>query len=60
MSYDIQSIVDRLNQHGFEQLSLVTFDEKSPFELLQTLNDVFSALNKEHSKDLRDESQVFR
>ena len=33
----------------------VTFDEKSPFELLSILNDVLVYLDKHHDVDLRDE-----
>ena len=33
----------------------VSFDEKSPTELLQLLNDVFAELDKAHRVDVRDE-----
>jgi hypothetical protein len=55
---EIQFIVERLNQPPFSKgLSLVTFDEKSAFELLSILNDVLSALDERHAVDLRDEQQ---
>lgn len=39
---ELQFVVDSLNQPPFEkELTLVTFDEKSPQELLQILNAVF-------------------
>ena len=54
---DIQLIVDVLNRPPFSMdLSLVLFDEKTPFELLKTLNDVMAHLDKRHSVDIRDES----
>ena len=54
---DIQLIVDALNKPPFSMdLSLVLFDEKSPFELLKTLNDVMAHLDKRHNVDIRDES----
>lgn len=34
----------------------VTFDEKSPQELLQILNDVCAALDSVHERDVRDEA----
>ena len=34
----------------------VTFDEKSPQELLQILNDVCAALDSSHDRDVRDEA----
>jgi len=36
-------------------LSLVTFDEKSPTELLELLNDVLKNLSSEHDVDVRNE-----
>ena len=33
----------------------VTFDEKSPQELLQILNDVLAELDSAHERDVRDE-----
>ena len=55
---EIQFIVEKLNGPPFSKsLSLVTFDEKSPFELLSILNDVLSALDQRHAVDLRDEPQ---
>ena len=54
---DIQLIVDALNKPPFSMdLSLVLFDEKSPFELLKTLNDVMAHLDKRYNVDIRDES----
>lgn len=54
--FSIQAIVDGLNQPPLSKgLTLVTFDERTPFELLQLLNDVFALLDQNHAKDLRDE-----
>ena len=54
---DIQFIVDRLNESPFTmQLSLVAFDEKSPFELLEIVNAIFATLSADHKVDLRDET----
>ena len=56
---EIQFIVEKLNGAPFSKnLSLVTFDEKSPFELLSILNDILAALDARHAVDLRDEPQV--
>mmetsp|Transcript_51921 Transcript_51921/g.86312 ORF Transcript_51921/g.86312 Transcript_51921/m.86312 type:complete len:680 (+) Transcript_51921:62-2101(+) len=53
---EIQLIVDKLNEPPFQQgLTLVTFDEKSPAELLQLANDVFAILDPKQARDLRDE-----
>jgi len=54
--HDTYFIVDRLREYGFEEdLSLVTFDEKSPTELLELLNDVLKNLSSEHDVDVRNE-----
>ena len=54
---DIQLIVDALNHPPFSMdLTLVLFDEKTPFELLKTLNNVMAHLDKRHNVDIRDES----
>lgn len=55
----LRTIVDGLNNPPFKKrLTLVTFDEKTPFELLQILNDVLEYLDPSHGKvDLRDEPQ---
>eukprot|EP00501_MAST-03F_sp_TOSAG23-6_P000185 GSMAST32.ASY1.ANO1.188.1 assembled CDS len=54
---ELQFIVDALNKPPFNAgLSLVTFDEKSPFELLETLQMVLVYLdNTTHDVDIRDE-----
>ncbi|KAA0147941.1 hypothetical protein FNF27_06097 [Cafeteria roenbergensis] len=53
---NVQKIVAGLNAPPFEKkLSLVTFDELSPSELLQLLNDVFAHLDEAHKIDVRDE-----
>mmetsp|Transcript_38421 Transcript_38421/g.101928 ORF Transcript_38421/g.101928 Transcript_38421/m.101928 type:complete len:674 (+) Transcript_38421:14-2035(+) len=53
---EIQMIVERLREYKIEEdLTLVTFDEKNPQELLQTLNSVFQQLSKDHDVDVRDE-----
>ena len=49
-------IVDRLREYKIEEdLTLVTFDEKNPSELLETLNNVFKQLSNDHDIDIRDE-----
>eukprot|EP00962_Isochrysis_galbana_P023620 scaffold7146_cov115-Isochrysis_galbana.AAC.5 len=54
---DIHYIVDRLNEPPFAmQLSLVAFDEKSPFELLEIVNSIMLEISASHSANLRDET----
>ena len=38
------------------QLTMVAFDEKSPFELLEVMNEVMAHLSAQHRVDLRDET----
>eukprot|EP00961_Rhodomonas_salina_P016464 221544-Rhodomonas_salina.2 len=58
---EIHLIVDRLREYKFEEdLTLVTFHQKTPQELLETLNNVFKHLSKEHDVDLRDEPNEVR
>ena len=53
---ELRTIVDRLNGHPFKKdLTLVAFDELSPFELLQLVNEVLTHLDDRHNVDLRDE-----
>eukprot|EP00944_MAST-04C_sp_MAST-4C-sp1_P002948 g2948.t1 len=53
---ELRTIVDRLNGHPFQKdLTLVAFDELSPFELLQLVNEVLTHLDDRHNVDLRDE-----
>ena len=48
--------MDRLNGHPFNKdLTLVAFDELSPFELLELVNEVLTHLDDRHGVDLRDE-----
>lgn len=56
---EIRFIVDRLCAAPFNKsLTLVTFDELGPYDLLSLLNEVFGELDPRHKKvDLRDESQ---
>ena len=50
-------IVDRLNDQPFGMtLTMVAFDEKSPFELLEVVNEVMAHLSSQHRIDLRDET----
>ena len=50
-------IVDRLNDQPFGmQMTMVAFDEKSPFELLEVVNTVMAHLSSAHQVDLRDET----
>jgi len=52
-----QFIVDRLNEPPFGmRLTLVAFDEKSPFELLEIVNAIMAQLSTDHQIDLRDET----
>ncbi|KAG5191213.1 intraflagellar transport protein 81 [Tribonema minus] len=47
---EISYIVERLNEPPFKKdLRLVDFDEQSPAELLQTLNDVFATIDPQHA-----------
>lgn len=58
---ELRAIVDRLNDKPFEKdLTLVAFDEKSNFELLQVLNDVLAVMDARHDVDLRDEQDEQR
>ena len=52
---ELRTIVDRLNGHPSKDLTLVAFDELSPFELLQLVNEVLTYLDDRHKVDLRDE-----
>jgi len=57
MSSEIAVIVERLNDVPFQMgLSLASFDEKSPFELLEIVNMVMGFLSEQHKVDLRDET----
>lgn len=58
MVKDIEFIVEKLNAPPFEKgLTLVTFDSKSPKELLSIVNDVMVYLDpKTHPASLRDEN----
>jgi intraflagellar transport protein 81 len=52
-----QFVVDRLNEPPFNmRLTLVAFDEKSPFELLEIVNAIMAQLSTDHQIDLRDET----
>merc|ERR1719181_1258922 len=54
---ELQFIVDRLNEPPFQMnLSMVAFDEKSPFELLEVVNEVMANVSSQHKTDLRDET----
>eukprot|EP00921_Rhytidocystis_pertsovi_P004872 GHVQ01008471.1.p1 GENE.GHVQ01008471.1~~GHVQ01008471.1.p1 ORF type:complete len:567 (-),score=87.88 GHVQ01008471.1:2457-4157(-) len=57
MAAFLKDIVEGLNNPPFSlNLSIVGFDEKQPFELLQTLNVVLEYLDSQlHKTDLRDE-----
>lgn len=59
---ELQLIVEQLNKEPFRLgLTLVAFDEKSNFELLQVLNDVFAEMDSsKHSVDLRREADEAR
>lgn len=52
----VKEIVDRLNGDPFcMDLSLVGFDEKEPFELMEVLKKVLVLLDNKHDTDLREE-----
>lgn len=52
----VKEIVDRLNGDPFwMDLSLVGFDEKDPFELMEILKKVLCYLDSKHDTDLREE-----
>nr|CCA19459.1 Intraflagellar Transport Protein 81 putative [Albugo laibachii Nc14] len=54
---ELQFIVDHLKKDPFKlDLSLVGFDEKNNFELLQILNTVFVQIDSKHAVDLRVET----
>ncbi|TYZ60263.1 hypothetical protein PybrP1_008494 [[Pythium] brassicae (nom. inval.)] len=58
---ELQLIVEQLNQEPFRLgLTLVAFDEKSNFELLQILNEVFAEIDAKHNVDLRSEADEQR
>lgn len=57
VSQELQFIVDRMNEPPFQMnLTMVAFDEKSPFELLEVVNEVMAQLSSQHRTDLRDET----
>lgn len=56
MAQQLKEIVDRLNADPFHcDLSLVGFDDKEPFELMEILKKVLVYLDKKHEVDLREE-----
>jgi len=56
MAAQLQEIVARLNVEPFNMgFSLVTFDEKEPFELMEILNTVISTVDPKKEINLRDE-----
>lgn len=59
---ELQLIVEQLNKEPFRLgLTLVAFDEKSNFELLQVLNDVLAEMDpSKHAVDLRREADEAR
>jgi len=57
MTAQLQEIVMRLNAETFSMnLSLVTFDEKEPFELMEILNTVLTYVDPKCEINLRDEA----
>jgi len=56
MAVQLKEIVDRLNVEPFcMDLSLVGFDEKEPYELMEVLKTVLCTLDSKHDVDLREE-----
>lgn len=56
MASQLKEIVERLNTDPFHcDLSLVGFDEKEPFELMEILKKVLMYLDSKHNIDLREE-----
>ena len=55
---EIKFIVEALNAPPFNlKLTLIEFHGKAPLELLQIVNDLFTALDPRHKIDLRDEAE---
>jgi hypothetical protein len=56
---EIREIVQILNSQQWfgEQLTLFSFDEKTPLENLEILNKVLAHLDSKHDIDVRDEPQ---
>merc|ERR1719326_1972793 len=56
MAMQLKEIVDRLNAEPFGmELSLVGFDEKEPYELMELLKTVLVYLDNKHDVDMREE-----
>ena len=54
---EIHSIVNALNQEPFNKgLTLLSFDNKTPEELIQTLQDVLEETTTDQKVDLRTEA----
>ena len=54
---ELAFIVDRLNDAPFSMpITMVAFDEKTPFERLEVVNEVMAQLSSQHRVDLRDET----
>ena len=57
MGPELAFIVEHLNNPPFSMmLTMVAFDEKTPFELLEVVNEVMAQLSSQHRVDLRDET----
>jgi intraflagellar transport protein 81 len=55
--HELREVVAQLNSEPFNlNLSLVTLDEKQPFEQIEVLNTVLIFLDKKHEVDLREEA----
>lgn len=55
--HELREVVAQLNSDPFNlNLSLVTLDEKQPFEQIEVLNTVLIFLDKKHEVDLREEA----
>lgn len=60
MADQVQFIVNALNQSPFNKsLTLVSFDKKSPQELVQLLQDVLEEISPDQKADLRNETPDF-
>jgi len=55
---EMRKIVEALNREPFhERLTLVSFDEKTPLNLLELLNKILTFLDPKNNVDIRDEPQ---
>ena len=57
MATQLKQIVELLNSEPFHmELSLVSFDEKEPLEVLEILKKVLARLDQKHDIDIREDN----